>query len=127
MLIKVVKLMTALVPHEPRLARKLLEPLAEIIRTTPAKSLLFECVSTVTKALQYSADDGGNQPPAVPKLVELCAAKLREFVQDNDQNLKYLGLVGFVDLMRSHPSDVSEQPNACSAIVVVLPSILPWF
>ena len=51
MLIKVVKLMAALVPEEPRLARKLLDPLATIIQHTPAKSLLYECISTVTTAL----------------------------------------------------------------------------
>jgi AP-3 complex subunit delta-1 len=41
MLIKVVKLLGSLVSEEPRLARKLLEPLATIIQNTPAKSLLY--------------------------------------------------------------------------------------
>lgn len=41
MLIKVVKLLGQLVGEEPRLARKLLAPLAQIITTTPAKSLLY--------------------------------------------------------------------------------------
>ena len=30
------------------------------------------------------------------------------FIEDPDQNLKYLGLVGFVNLMRSHPRAVVE-------------------
>ena len=42
MLIKVAKLLGALVQEEPRLARKLLEPLANIVQSTPAKSLMFE-------------------------------------------------------------------------------------
>ena len=33
---------------------------------------------------------------------------MKLFVEDSDQNLKYLGLVGMVQLMRSHPKTVVE-------------------
>lgn len=112
MLIKVVKLLGSLVSEEPRLARKLLEPLATIIQNTAAKSLLYECIHTVTLALPYarkpgdqSNTEGGRNLQAV---VALCADHLRQFVEDPDQNLKYLGLVGFVDLMKSFPRTVVE-------------------
>jgi hypothetical protein len=36
---QVVKFMRQLVPHEPRLAKKLVEPLLNLIQTTQAKSL----------------------------------------------------------------------------------------
>jgi hypothetical protein len=42
-------------------------------------------------------------------LLQLCSEQLRHFVEDPDQNLKYLGLVGLVSLMKSHPRVVSEQ------------------
>jgi AP-3 complex subunit delta-1 len=35
-------------------------------------------------------------------------ARLRELVRDPDQNLKYLGLVGFVNLMKSYPKTVVD-------------------
>ena len=38
---KVVKFMRQLVPHEPRLAKKLVEPLLHLIQTTQAKSLQY--------------------------------------------------------------------------------------
>jgi hypothetical protein len=38
----------ALCPLEPRLGKKLVEPLTNIIQTTPAKSLLYECIHTVS-------------------------------------------------------------------------------
>ena len=107
MLIKVVKLMSSLIPVEPRLARKMLQPLSNIIETTPAKSLLYECASCVAVALQHSCKSDGTQPKIVPALVQLCSSKLREFVESRDQNLKYLGLVGFVDLMKSHPGVIA--------------------
>ena len=107
MLIKVVKLLGSLVPEEPRLARKLLEPLADIVRNTKAKSLLFESVHTITLCLPYCRRSDGTMPAIVPELVTLCAETLQSFVNESDQNLKYLGLVGFASLMQSHPKVLS--------------------
>eukprot|EP00741_Cyanophora_paradoxa_P002809 tig00000630_g2728.t1 len=136
-LIKIVKLMTALVPLEPRLAKKLVEPLTSVINSTPAKSLLYECVNAVTACMTD-----------FPALVKLACEKLRLFVEDPDQNqatpaarpilaskitppfsptpasaphaphraagltracspsVKYLGLLGLLNLMRTHPQAV---------------------
>jgi AP-3 complex subunit delta-1 len=107
----VVKLLGSLVSEEPRLARKLLEPLAAIVQNTQAKSLLYESVFTLTLALPYARKSDGSQPKAVPGIVDLCAEKLRQFVEELDQNLKYLGLVGFVSLMKSHPNKVVAHRN----------------
>ncbi|GMI07534.1 hypothetical protein TrLO_g8250 [Triparma laevis f. longispina] len=109
MLIKVVKLLGSLVSEEPRLARKLLEPLAAIVQNTQAKSLLYEAVYTLTLALPYARKADGSVPKTVPAIVQLCMEKLKAFVEETDQNLKYLGLVGFVSLMKSHPKEVVEQ------------------
>ncbi|GKY93270.1 hypothetical protein MPSEU_000294500 [Mayamaea pseudoterrestris] len=107
MLIKVVKLLGSLVPEEPRLARKLLEPLANIVRNTQAKSLLYEAVYTITLCLPYTRKADGSMPAIVPDIVELSAKTLGSFVEETDQNLKYLGLVGFGSLLTSHPKVLS--------------------
>ncbi|CDF32456.1 unnamed protein product [Chondrus crispus] len=92
MLIKIVKLMGVLTPLEPRLGKKLVEPLTTLMRTTRAKSLLYECCSTVTSGLM-----------AHPEAVELCAQRLGEFMDESDQNLKYLGLLSMKKLIQAHP------------------------
>lgn len=107
MLIKVVKLLGSLVTEEPRLARKLLDPLAQIVRNTPAKSLMYEAVHAITQCLPYCRKSDGSMPAIVPEIVDLCAQTLRDFVEEKDQNLKYLGLVGFSSLMQSHPKVLS--------------------
>ena len=71
MLIKVVKLLGSLVSEEPRLARKLLDPLANIATTTSAKSLLFESVYTLTLALPYAKKSDGSVPKNVPTIVKV--------------------------------------------------------
>jgi len=103
-----VKLLGSLVGEEPRLARKLLEPLATIVQNTQAKSLLYEAVYTITLALPYARKADGSVPKSVPAIVQVCANTLGSFVKELDQNLKYLGLVGFVSLMSSHPKAVIE-------------------
>lgn len=108
MLIKVVKLLGALVSEEPRLARKLLEPLATIIQNTGAKSLQYECIYTVTEALPYSKREDGTEAKNAPAVIKLCSDYLRGFIEDADQNLKYLGLVGLVQLMKSNARSVVE-------------------
>ncbi len=108
MLIKVVKLLGSLVPEEPRLARKLLDPLANIVQNTQAKSLLYEAVYTITLCLPYCQKSDGSMPSNVPSIVSLCAQTLKSFIQEPDQNLKYLGLVGFASLMVSHPKVLAD-------------------
>lgn len=92
MLIKIIKLFGALTPYEPRLAKKLVEPLSNLINTTPAMSLIYECIQTCTIGM-------GEHLP----IIKLCIAKLRTFVEDPDQNLKYLGLLALNNIMKIQP------------------------
>eukprot|EP01080_Neovahlkampfia_damariscottae_P011638 gene11638-4879_t len=96
-LIKIVKLLGDLCPHEPRLAKKLVEPLTNLINTTPAKSLLYECLFTVTKGMHEQKG-----------IVRLAVEKLKEMVIHPDQNLKYLGLLGLNNIMSVYPKIVSD-------------------
>lgn len=97
MLIKIVKLMGVLTPLEPRLGKKLVGPLTNLMRTTRAKSLLYECCCTVTLGLM-------DQPEAV----QLCGERLSEFMVDPDQNLKYLGLLSMRRLAKAYPDLVMQ-------------------
>eukprot|EP01096_Ripella_sp_DP13-Kostka_P016455 TRINITY_DN801_c0_g1_i1.p1 TRINITY_DN801_c0_g1~~TRINITY_DN801_c0_g1_i1.p1 ORF type:complete len:1173 (-),score=657.80 TRINITY_DN801_c0_g1_i1:49-3567(-) len=96
-LIKIIKLFAALTPSEKRLAKKLEEPLSNIINTTTATSLLYECIQTCTTGL-----------PENKTLLRLCISKLRAFIEDQDQNLKYLGLCALYNIMKIDPKAVQE-------------------
>ncbi|KAG0560009.1 hypothetical protein KC19_10G147100 [Ceratodon purpureus] len=95
--IKLVKIFGALTQIEPRLGRKIAGPLCDHMRKTNAKSLLFECIRTVTLGL---LDHEG--------AVKLCVEKLRENMGLGDPNLKYLGLKALAALMDSHPWALTE-------------------
>jgi AP-3 complex subunit delta-1 len=120
MLIKVVKLLGSLVSEEPRLARKLLEPLTTIIENTSAKSLQYECIYTITEALPYTKRDDGSDAKNAAAVIKLCSDQLRKLIEEIDHNLKYLGLVGLCNLMKSSPRSIVDPVQLSSASVSII-------
>lgn len=67
--------MGRLVPLEPRLVKKLTQPLSDLIETSPAKSLQYECINTLL------AGEIANK-----STVSLILGKLEGYITSNDQN-----------------------------------------
>ncbi|KAI9272741.1 adaptin N terminal region-domain-containing protein [Phascolomyces articulosus] len=106
MLIKIIKMFASLTPLEPRLVKKLLPPLTSLIQTTPAMSLLYECIHTViTGGFLEAAGDSSHA------LAATCVNKLRRFLEDPDQNLKYVGLLAMSRLLSTHPKLIAEHKD----------------
>jgi len=60
---------------EKRLSKKLIAPLTDIMNSTNAMSLLYECIQTCTIGLSAHVN-----------VIRLCITKLRLFIEDPDQN-----------------------------------------
>lgn len=72
--------------------RKLLPPLTDLIRTTPAMSLLYECINGIIQGgiLGEADDDSGRE-----EIASLCVTKLRGMIMvDGDPNRKLLSTIG---------------------------------
>ncbi|GAD95999.1 AP-3 complex subunit delta [Paecilomyces variotii No. 5] len=109
MAIKIIKLFATLTPLEPRLIRKLLRPLTNIIQTTTAMSLLYECINGV---IQGGILDGTGDIGERDEIAGLCVGKLRAMiVMDTDPNLKYVALLAFNRVAISHPALVSMEKD----------------
>ncbi|KAH8726354.1 adaptin N terminal region-domain-containing protein [Phaeosphaeriaceae sp. PMI808] len=109
MAIKLIKLFATLTPLEPRLIKKLLPPLTKIIRETSAMSLLYECINGIIQGGILEAVEGTTEGEEVAKL---CVGKLRGMmVIEGDSNLKYVALLAFEKIVRSHPYLVSQQQD----------------
>ncbi|CAG0918502.1 unnamed protein product [Notodromas monacha] len=107
MLIKIIKLFGALTPLEPRLGKKLIEPLTKIIHSTTAMSLLYECINTVIAVLISISSELPNNNASV----QLCVQKLRILIEDSDQNLKYLGLLAMGKILTTNPKPVQAHKD----------------
>ncbi|KAK7757238.1 AP-3 complex subunit delta [Diatrype stigma] len=110
MAIKLIKLFATLTPLEPRLVRKLLPPLTEIIQTTPAMSLLYECINGIIQGgILGSGDDDAD---GREEIATLCVNKLRSMIMvDGDPNLKYVALLAFNKIVVTHPWLVAQQED----------------
>ncbi|KAG0024588.1 AP-3 complex subunit delta [Entomortierella chlamydospora] len=111
MLIKIIKLFAALTPYEPRLTKKLLPPITSLIQTTPAMSLLYECIHTVIAGGMLATTGSGSNAESANNLAATCVAKLRTFLEDPDQNLKYIGLLALTKILPTHPHLVGEHKD----------------
>ncbi|KLO06308.1 Adaptor protein complex AP-3 delta subunit [Schizopora paradoxa] len=101
MLIKVIKLFGLLTPYEPRLIKKLHPPIVDLISTTPAVSLLYECVHTCIIGGMLQGSSGFS-------LAQTCVTKLAAFLEDSDQNLKYISLLALAKIVPTHPHLIAE-------------------
>ncbi|KAK0728392.1 adaptin N terminal region-domain-containing protein [Lasiosphaeria miniovina] len=109
MAIKLIKLFATLTPLEPRLVRKLLPPLTDLIRTTPAMSLLYECINGI---IQGGILGDGEDFAASEEIASLCVSKLRGMIMMNgDANLKYVALLAFNRIVVTHPFLVAQQED----------------
>lgn len=96
-LIKVLKIFAKLALLEPRLAKKVVEPICNHMKRTEAKSLVFECIRTVVTSLTDHES-----------AVKLVAVKIREMLIDDDPNLKYLALQALSIVAPNHTWIVVE-------------------
>ena len=60
-------------------------------------SLLYECVSTVIVGIPHHTAS-----------IQLCVSKLRLFIEDADQNLKYLGLLAMAKILEHQPKVIQQ-------------------
>jgi AP-3 complex subunit delta-1 len=75
---------------EPRLIKKLLSPMTNILKTTPAMSLLYECVDGIVDGGILASIEGTTEGD---ELAKLCVGKLRSMlVVEGDPNRKILQL-----------------------------------
>ena len=101
----------ALTPLEPRLGKKLIEPLTNLIHSTSAMSLLYECINTVIAVLISISTGMPNHAASI----QLCVQKLRILIEDSDQNLKYLGLLAMSKILKTNPKSVSGHKDLIMA------------
>ena len=97
-LIKLVKLYDSFIPYEPRFGSKTVNPLTDILMTSNAKSVQYECIIITA---QYFT--------SVEPLLKLSVAKIKEYIGTSDFNLILLGLEAFIKIIHINPRFVVSQ------------------
>ena len=90
----------------------MIEPLTNLIHSTSAMSLLYECINTVIAVLISISSGMPNHTAAI----QLCVQKLRILIEDSDQNLKYLGLLAMSQILKTNPKSVQGMAMKSSEV-----------
>lgn len=104
MLIKIIKLFGALTPLEARVGEKVIQPLENLAHSTSAMSVLYEAICTIMAIIASPTSKIPKSRASAYR--QLCVQKLRIFIEDNDQNLKYLGLLAMKKMLQIHSKSV---------------------
>lgn len=97
LIIKLIKLFGELCKVEPRLYKKLIDPLTRILHNSSAKSVEYEITKCIfTHFSEY------------PKLLSLAVERLQNFLESNDPNLKFLGLSSLQQIILSETVRAEE-------------------
>ncbi|KAI0464087.1 hypothetical protein LJB42_001688 [Komagataella kurtzmanii] len=100
MVIRLLKLFSSLSLVEPRLKKKMLPAILNILTKTEALSLVYECIDCILTGKMLAEDDY--------KLAELMVERLLVFFEADDANLKYVALSAFIKIMTIHRSFISQ-------------------
>ncbi|ODQ78080.1 hypothetical protein BABINDRAFT_163105 [Babjeviella inositovora NRRL Y-12698] len=101
-IIRLLKLFASLSTIEPRLKNKLLPAILDLMDTTKACSLIYECVSCIL--------DGGmlGDAPEDRTVARICVAALMAFFERRDANLTYMGLLALIKLCGFFPEFLAD-------------------
>ncbi|WAR24147.1 AP3D1-like protein [Mya arenaria] len=91
-LIKIIKLFGALTPLEPRLGKKLIEPLTNLIHSTSAMSLLYECINTVIAVKYLGLLAMSKILQTHPKSVQTHKDLILQCLDDKDESIRFRAL-----------------------------------
>lgn len=88
---------------EPRLPKKLIQPLTIVLETTPSVFVMYECVKTIIEI-----------PIIDQNLLSAATYRLQSFLNVPDSNLRFLCLSLFLKLMKIQPHIVSQHRDLIS-------------
>ncbi|RKP10435.1 armadillo-type protein [Thamnocephalis sphaerospora] len=108
MLIKIIKLFAALTPLEPRLVRKLLPSFRLLIETTPAMSVLYECIQSVISVKYVGLVAFADLVDQYPRLVVQQRDLILACAEDADLSIRVRALELMNGVLIPYFSDAPE-------------------
>lgn len=100
LIIRILKLFQSLSKVEPRMKKKILPTIIELMNSTKASSLIYECINCIVSGNMLSSDSKKDKETAT-----LCMQHIMTFYFDKpDSNLIFVGLIALVNIIKIFPS-----------------------
>ena len=91
-MIKLIQIMTILAKVEPRLAKKLADPYAEIVANTESVSVVYECARSIVEV-----------PVNYPQVMRAAVTRIHKYVYSRDVNVRSLFVAIMMALLKLQP------------------------
>ncbi|RCK64349.1 AP-3 complex subunit delta [Candida viswanathii] len=112
LIIRILKLFQSLSKVEPRMKKKILPSIIDLMVKTQASSLIYECINCIVNGQMLSHDSYKDQETA-----KLCVNQLMNFFKTRDSNLKFVGLIALINILKIFPVFMSDVEGV-SAVVL---------
>ncbi|KAH3670522.1 hypothetical protein OGAPHI_001037 [Ogataea philodendri] len=103
MVIRLLKLLSSLCLTEPRLRYILLPEVVDLMNSTQALSLVYESINCIHNGQMLAPED--------TRVAKLIINKLLGFIKNDDQDLKYVGLLAFIKTCKIHKDLIKKHEN----------------
>lgn len=98
LIIRILKLFQSLLKIEPRMKKRILPSILNLMAKTEATSLIYECISCIVNGNMLSVDSSKDK-----EVAKLCIDLLMKFFETRDSNLKFVGLIALINILKIFP------------------------
>lgn len=112
LIIRILKLFQSLSKIEPRMKKRIMPSIMNLLGKTEATSLVYECINCVVNGAMISA--GSSKDKEVAKI---CIDHLMKFFETGDSNLKFVGLLALIKIVEIFPSFIYKMKGVSNIVM----------
>lgn len=113
--IRILKLFQSLLKIEPRMKKKILPSILDLMSRTDATSLVYECISCIVNGGMLSVDSSKDK-----EIAKQCINHIMKFFEARDSNLKFVGLIAMINILKLFPELINKIKGVSSEIMSCL-------
>jgi hypothetical protein len=112
LIIRILKLFQSLSKVEPRMKKKILPTIMELMLKTQASSLIYECINCIVNGSMLYPDSSKDKETA-----KTCIEQIMNFFETRDSNLKFVGLIALINILQIFP-DLMHKVKGVSQVIM---------
>ncbi|KAG7663224.1 apl5 [[Candida] subhashii] len=112
LIIRILKLFQSLSKVEPRMKKKILPTIMELMLRTQASSLIYECINCIVNGQMLNNESSKDEGTA-----KVCINQLMNFFKTKDSNLKFVGLLALINILKIFPVFMHKEEGVSAVIM----------
>lgn len=111
LIIRILKLFQSLLKIEPRMKKRIMPSIVGLMTKTDATSLIYESINCIVDGGMLAPDSSRDK-----EVAKLCVEHLLRFFERQDANLRFVGLLALIKILKIYPSFIRKNTDIHHAI-----------